>query len=545
MALDEITTSLSVMEGQVEEDSDARELEALGHKQEMSRNYSTLSLAAMGFVTGNAWSALGGSILVAIYNGGPTGVLYEMIAVSAAYGLITLSLAELASSVPSSGGVYHWSTVLAGPKYGRITGFFAGWFNFLAWVFATSSTCAILGNALVEMYLVGHPDVEWKAWMVFVAFQVLNWIGCLIVSCGNKFLPALNVMGSFVVCAGVLISIVTLAVMPKTHATSEFVWSTFINETGWSSSGLVFIMGLLNGAYAIGTVDCTTHLAEEVRNPGVAVPKAMFFQLGLGFATAFAYMIALSYAISDLNTILSIQSNFPITAIYQQATGSTAGAIGLTFVIFLAYFTALPDTIIASGRMFWALARDNATPFSSYFAHVSKRWGSPIRANILCSVVTTAIGCIYVGNTTAFNAFVGSFVVLTTISYGIAIGAHMSTGRKSVLPGPFHLGRFGWIINILSLAYIVGSNVMFCFPFVQPVTQANMNYVSVIVVGFFTFIILWWVFRAKRDYEGPKYIPHIIQGRAVDSPTTSGPTNDGEKKLATLALEPPVHNYAV
>ncbi|KKA20291.1 Choline transport protein [Rasamsonia emersonii CBS 393.64] len=473
------------VERTVVEDNDAHKLQALGHQQELRRNFSTYSIAATGFVNGNAWSAVGGSILVAIYNGGAAGVLYELIVVSLAYAFITASLAELSSSIPSSGGVYHWATVVAGPKYGRVIGFYAGWFNFLAWVFAISSTCAILGNALVQMYLVRHPEVEWKAWMVFIAFQLLNWMGCLIVYCGNRFLPVLNFIGSFAVVSGVFVSIVVLAVMPKAHASSDFVWRTFVNGTGWSNRGLIFVMGLLNGA-----------------------PSPM---------------IALSYAIADLNSILSIQSSFPLIAIYLQATGSNAGAIGLTFIVFLAYFVALPDNFIASGRTFWALSRDNATPFSSYFAHVSKRWQNPVRANMFCALVTTAVGCIYVGNTTAFNAFVGSFVVLTTISYGITIAAHLATGWKFVLPGPFHLGRWGWGINLLALGYIVVSDVIFCFPFVQPVDAANMNYVSVIVGGFTTFVTVWWFLRARQNYEGP-----IIEGQ--DQEESSTPLSESKEE---------------
>jgi amino acid transporter len=69
-------------------------------------------------------------------NGGPPGVLYEFIAVSVFYWLVAASLAELASSIPSSAGVYHWASVTPGPRYGRICGYFAGWWNFLAWNFA-------------------------------------------------------------------------------------------------------------------------------------------------------------------------------------------------------------------------------------------------------------------------------------------------------------------------------------------------------------------------------------------------------------------------
>jgi choline transport protein len=67
-------------------------------------------------------------------NGGPPGVLYEFILVSMFYWLIAASLAELASSVPSSAGVYHWASVTPGPKYGRVCGWFAGWWNTFAWV---------------------------------------------------------------------------------------------------------------------------------------------------------------------------------------------------------------------------------------------------------------------------------------------------------------------------------------------------------------------------------------------------------------------------
>ena len=57
--------------------------------------------------------------------------------------------------------------------------------------------------------------------------------------------------------------------MPSTngygYASNSFVWTDFENLTGWSSNGLVFVMGILNGAYAIGTPCAATHLAEEVR----------------------------------------------------------------------------------------------------------------------------------------------------------------------------------------------------------------------------------------------------------------------------------------
>ena len=41
-------------------------------------------------------------------------------------------------------------------------------------------------------------------------------------------------------------------------------------------------------------------MAEELPNPKVDLPKAVFAQVGLGFITSFLYGIAIFYGISDL-----------------------------------------------------------------------------------------------------------------------------------------------------------------------------------------------------------------------------------------------------
>ncbi|KAL9018129.1 MAG: hypothetical protein Q9185_004536 [Variospora sp. 1 TL-2023] len=51
-----------------------------GHKQELQRNFGLLSLIGLGITSGTVWITLGGAITVAIYNGGPPGVIYEFIA---------------------------------------------------------------------------------------------------------------------------------------------------------------------------------------------------------------------------------------------------------------------------------------------------------------------------------------------------------------------------------------------------------------------------------------------------------------------------------
>lgn len=121
---------------------------------------------------------------------------------------------------------------------------------------------------------------------------------------------------------------------------------------------------------------------------------------------------------------------------YQQATRSNAGTMGLLFIFLLDFLVAIPGAYIVSGRMLWTLARDDATPASGWLRHVSARWRNPLHAQIVCGCCVTLLGCIYIASDRAFNAFVGTFAILTTLSYLSAILPHLLTMRKYVRPGP-------------------------------------------------------------------------------------------------------------
>nr|POE54180.1 choline transport protein [Quercus suber] len=103
---------------------------ASGHKDQMQRQYGLYAICGLALTIDNAWVAFGGSLSVAVLNGGPPGILYEFIVACIYYSFIGASIAELASAIPSSGGVFHWGSITPGPEYGRVVGFFTGILNF-------------------------------------------------------------------------------------------------------------------------------------------------------------------------------------------------------------------------------------------------------------------------------------------------------------------------------------------------------------------------------------------------------------------------------
>lgn len=387
---------------------------------------------------------------------------------------------------------------------------------------------SIVANQTVSMYCLINPNFVAHSWHVFISYMICTWLCCFIVMFGNRALPVVGNIGLFFILAGVFITIIVCAVMPSVnhapYASNSDVWKNWINQTGYSDNGFVFVLGMLNGAFAVGSTDCVAHLAEEIpqyvqhrtgcdqilitnscdHRPSRNIPKAMLAQYIIGFITALVYMITIFYSIHDLADALTTVPAFPLAGLYRQATGTPGGALGLLIIVFIPTFITAIGCYITAGRTFWTLSRDNATPFSQIFGRIHPKFHNPFNATLLCGGMCTVMGCIYVGSTTAFNAFVGSYIILSTLSYLTAILPHLLNGRSKLRPGWFWMrGPIGFIVNTIVCVYIVAFIVIFCFPYALPVTAQNMNYSSLITGGLTIFIALFWFWR-QGEYEAPQ-----------------------------------------
>jgi choline transport protein len=308
------------------------------------------------------------------------------------------------------------------------------------------------------------------------------------------------------------------------HASSSFVWTEWSAEIGYPS-GFVFVAGMLNGAYSVGCPDVTSHMAEEIPYPQRNVPIAILLQMSIGFITGLAYLIAILYAINDFDALF--ESTYPIATIYLQATGSANGAVGLLAVIMCCIAICVVGLYITCGRTLWALARDGATPFSGFVSQVNRKAGMPLNATVISAIFVTILGAIFVGSLTAFNAFVGSFIVMTSSSYTAAILPNLITRRKNIeVYGPFQLkGVLGYIIPGIACAYMIVWFVIYCFPFYLPTNAETMNYACLLWGGCTILVAVWWFLGARKSYRGP---PIVKTGGKVNAADTA-------KKMEQLA----------
>jgi len=96
---------------------DDGELEALGYKREMPRQFSTLSLGALSFTLTCTWLGTGSSVGISLTEASSAGTIWSLPIAGIMTFIVTLGMAELASTYPVAGAQYYWSFMVAREYY--------------------------------------------------------------------------------------------------------------------------------------------------------------------------------------------------------------------------------------------------------------------------------------------------------------------------------------------------------------------------------------------------------------------------------------------
>lgn len=195
-------------------------------------------------------------------------------------------------------------------------------------------------------------------------------------------------------------------------------------------------------------------MCEEVQHPSKQVPKAIVGTVILNTLAGFLFLIPLVFVLPDSQELIALVSGQPVPTIMKSAVGNSTGAFLLLLpLIVLALICGIGCTTTVS-RSIWAFARDGGIPYSSKWRQVNKSLDVPFNAMMLGMVVEIALGLIYFGSTTAFNAFSGVGVITLTVSYACPIAVSFMGGRKEIKHGDFDLGKLGAVCNVVALGMI-------------------------------------------------------------------------------------------
>jgi amino acid permease (GABA permease) len=485
--------------------ADQQRLHELGYAQELRRHMSGFTNFAVSFTI---ISILSGCLTLYGYGmntGGPVLLVWGWPFVGLMTLFVGLSMAEVCSSFPTAGGLYYWSAKLA-PHNPAAWSWFTGWFNFLGQVAVTAGIdfgAAFFLNALLDVQW-GFDTRPWHTIVLFAAILVLHG---LLNSFGVSLVSILNNVSVWWHIGGVLVIVLVLAIAPSHHQSASFVFTHFVNNTGWGSKFYVVLLGLLLAQYTFTGYDASAHMTEETKSAATSGPRGIVMSILVSLVAGWILLIGVTFAIQHYTS--EVGATVPPAQIFIDALGNTGGKLLLLIVVIAQLFCGMAS-VTANSRMIYAFSRDGALPASRLWHRVNRRTRTPTNAIWLAVTGALILGLPYLWNSTAYAAVTSIAVIGLYVAYVLPTFLRLRLGSAFVR-GPWHLGRWSAPIGIISIIWVVFITILFMLPTASPITWKNFNYTVIAVVAVLGFAGIYWAVSARKWFTGPR-----VQGSAEE-----------------------------
>ena len=219
-------------------DSDALRLESLGYKQELTRKLSRLTNYGMAISVVSISSGISSLFLYGMITGGPVVMIWGWLVVGLFTLFVALGMAEICSAYPTSGGLYFWAGILVPEQHKPIASWFTGWFNLIGQFAVTTGIDFGLALLVASVISIGR-NFQWSPQPYHI---VLLHLGLVIShgvcnSIGPRFLYWIASISTWwQLLAPIIVAFALLIGNKEGHQPASFVFTSFENETGWSSS---------------------------------------------------------------------------------------------------------------------------------------------------------------------------------------------------------------------------------------------------------------------------------------------------------------------
>jgi amino acid transporter len=458
---------------------DEHDLRHFGYAQELFRTMGGFSNFAISF---SIISILTGAVTLYDYGlqmGGPAEMAFGWPLVAVFTVAVAASMGELSSAFPTSGGMYHWASLLGGPGWG----WFTAWFSIaglVATIAAVDYGCAqfvtpLLGlNSTAQTLLLVYG-------LILVSHGLINHYGIRLVAWLNDFSVTVHIVG-VVLMVGAL-----FLFAPKQPLSFFFRRATASSSPYWWA----FLLGLLQAQWTFTGYDASAHLAEETVDPRRRVPWGIVNSVVISAVVGYLLLFAITLAVRNIPAALGATdaggNKIPaVIAICQQAIGSRAGRALSCLAAMAMWFCGL-STITSTSRTIYAFARDDGMPLSRLWRRVGEKHLTPAPAIWLC-----------VGSAFALSVYSKAYSVMTSMS---VLGLYVSY----ILPvylgwrarragswserGPWRLGRYSSAVNVIAMAW----TALMCVVMVMPPNQLAGE----TIVGLTLALSVWYA-RSER-----------------------------------------------
>ncbi len=514
-----MSTSPEVPRPHHELSDDERMLHKLGYAQELMRGWGGFSNFAISFTIISILAGCLTSYYIAIGWGGPVVVTWGWLLVGAFCIIVSLAMGEIASTYPTAGGLYYWSSRLGSPVWG----WFTGWFNLVGQIAVTAAICygaAIFVTALLGLWFDFPQTARW----IFVVYSVILLVHGIVNTFGSRLLARVNNISAWWHMVGVLVVVGVLIFVPDHHKSVSFVFTETVNTSGFSGvdfSSPVFWfvagIGLLMAQYTITGFDASAHMSEETRNASRTAAIGMVMSVVVSVVFGFILLVAVTFAIPGPAEDVALQYVFAVKYIWEQSMGTQWAEFLLVIACVAQLFCGLASVTSAS-RMMFAFSRDGAIPGHRMWRKVSSE-RVPVNAVWAICVLSWALMLPTLKNPTIGYA-VGTSIAVIGLYIAFVLPIILRYRQKENFErGAWHLGNHYKWIDPLAIGWIAFICILFLRPlfpdgipgnaavsgshFLVDVNWIDVNYAPLTVGAAVLLFGGWWVVSAHKWFKGP------------------------------------------
>jgi amino acid transporter len=426
-------------------------LEQFGYREQFQRTFHRFASFAIGFsfisITTGIFTTYG-SVL---NSSGPLGiwtwplVIVGQLAVALVFGM-------LASRIPLAGYSYQWMSRLANPHIGWLVGWFA--FAFLV-VDVVAVDYALAATVLPKLFsYTGTQGNIWLATALIVAAQAA------LILLSTLWTQRVNNVAVSTEIAGV--GGLTVLLLVVGAARGLLHWGHMVSRGSVPAAGYFgfgggthdspWVLAFLLGAFTIVGFEACGNLAEETRDPGRVVPRAMWTSVALSGVIGFAFLIAITAATGNLGALAA--SGTPVADVVIGVLGSAVGDIFLVLVMYSIFACGLVIFVTAT-RLCWAMSRDERFPGWQALRRVNQRFDSPAAATLTVGVLIEVVLAVFATRTDALFKLFSAATLMPALIYLVTTVLYVFARRR--LPGTtgFRLGRWEWPVVTVALVWLL------------------------------------------------------------------------------------------
>ncbi|KAI9708214.1 MAG: hypothetical protein M1820_004168 [Bogoriella megaspora] len=286
---------------------DEEVLAALGYKSEFKREFSLWTTFCVSFAVLGLLPSFASTLYYGMGYAGTAGMTWGWLIAMVGIQSVASSMAEICSSMPTSGGLYYAACALAPPGWGPLAAWITGWSNWMAQVTGAPSVNYGTAAMILAAASINNPSYTPENYQIFLLTVFIMLIHGCMASFPTRWIARINSIGSTFNILALIVVIILIPAgtdresrgLPR-FTDSATVWGTIYEGTDFPQ-GVAVLMSFVSVIWTMSGYDSPFHLSEECSNANIASPRAIFLTSSVG--GTFGWFLQLVVAYTDFENL--------------------------------------------------------------------------------------------------------------------------------------------------------------------------------------------------------------------------------------------------